>query len=85
MMERNYKYCGDLRSTTLPEMLHTIHRTRVPGVIEARRGEIVKQVWVKDGDVIHAASNDREDSLGAYLERTRRPPCRDRCGSGARS
>jgi len=72
MMERNYKYCGDLRSTTLPEMLHTIHRTRVPGVIEARRGEIVKQVWVKDGDVIHAASNDREDSLGAYLERTRR-------------
>ena len=38
MMESNYKYRGDLRSTTLPEMLHTIHRTRVPGVIEARRG-----------------------------------------------
>ncbi len=76
-MERNYQYRGDLRSTTLPEMLQTIYRTRVAGVIEARRGEIVKRIWVKDGDVVHATSNDREDSLGAHLERTGRLAARD--------
>lgn len=71
-MERTYQYRGDLRDTAFPEMLHTIYRTRIAGVIEASRGEVVKRVWIKDGDVVHAASNDREDSLGAFLRRSGR-------------
>ncbi|QQR73740.1 MAG: DUF4388 domain-containing protein [Holophagales bacterium] len=76
-MERTYQYRGDLKETALPEMLHTIYRTRIAGVIEASRGEIVKRVWIKDGDVVHAASSDREDSLGSFLRRSGRVPPED--------
>jgi hypothetical protein len=36
-------------------------------VIEASREGVVKQVYIKEGNVIHATSNDRDDSLGAFL------------------
>jgi len=64
-----FKYRGNLADTTLPEMLHTIDRFRVPGVIEVRRGGLIKRVYIRDGYIIHASSTDREDSLGAYLMR----------------
>lgn len=66
-MESNYKYRGDLARTTLPEILYTIDRFHVPGVIEARREDIVKRVHVQNGYIIHASSTDRRDSLGSYL------------------
>ena len=64
-----FKYSGNLAETTLPEMLHSIDRFRVPGVIEVRRGGTIKRVYIRDGYIIHASSTDREDSLGAYLLR----------------
>ncbi|MDY7095830.1 MAG: DUF4388 domain-containing protein [Acidobacteriota bacterium] len=67
MVERNFQYRGELSKTALPEMLFTIDRFQVPGVIEARRDGIVKQVYIKEGSVIHATSSDRDDSLGTYL------------------
>lgn len=51
-------------------MLYTVDRFQVPGVIEARREDVVKQVFLREGNVVHATSTDRNDSLGAYLERT---------------
>jgi hypothetical protein len=51
-------------------MLHTVDRFQVPGVVEARRGDIVKRVYVREGYVVHATSSDRGDSLGSYLQRT---------------
>ncbi len=68
-MSPKFKYRGNLADTTLPEMLHTIDRFRVPGVIEVRRGGLIKRVYIRDGYIIHASSTDREDSLGAYLMR----------------
>ncbi|MDX1631833.1 MAG: DUF4388 domain-containing protein [Thermoanaerobaculia bacterium] len=62
-----YQYRGDLAETALPEMLFTIYMHRVPGVIEARQGEILKRVFVRDGAVIHASSSDLDDSLGSFL------------------
>lgn len=70
MAERNFQYRGDLSKTALPEMLFTIDRFQVPGVIEARRDGVVKQVYIKEGSVIHATSSDRDDSLGTYLYQT---------------
>lgn len=67
-MASSYKYRGDLAETTLPEMLSTIDRFHVPGVIEATQGDIVKRVYVRRGYIIHASSTDRSDSLGAYLQ-----------------
>lgn len=51
-------------------MLYTIDRFQVPGVIEAQREDVVKRVFIREGNVVHATSTDRNDSLGAYLQRT---------------
>lgn len=67
-VENSFQYRGDLSQTALPEILHTIDRFQVPGVIEAQRGGTIKRVFIKEGNVVHASSNDREDSLGRYLE-----------------
>jgi two-component system, OmpR family, response regulator len=67
--EKRYQYRGDLQQTALPEMLHTIDLHRVPGVIEARHGSVVKKVYVRDGAVTYASSSDPGDTLGAYLQR----------------
>jgi len=68
-VENTFQYRGDLSQTALPEILYTIDRFQVPGVIEASRAGLVKQVYVKEGNVVHATSNDLEDSLGSYLQR----------------
>jgi hypothetical protein len=69
-MSKTHEYRGSLSDTTLPEMLSSISRFRVPGTVQAKRGEVVKRVLIRDGYVIHASSNDRRDSLGEYLLRT---------------
>jgi hypothetical protein len=70
--ERSFQYRGDLAETGLPEILHTIDRFQVPGLIEAERDGVVKRVFIKEGRVVHASSTDRDDSLGAFLLRTGR-------------
>jgi hypothetical protein len=67
-VENSFQYRGDLSQTALPEILHTIDRFQVPGVIEAQRGGTIKRVFIKEGNVFHASSSDREDSLGSYLQ-----------------
>lgn len=69
-MENSFQYRGDLAQTALPEILYTIDRFQVPGVIEASREGVVKQAYIKEGNVVHATSSDRNDSLGAYLQRS---------------
>lgn len=66
-MEKRYQYRGDLAERALPEMLHTIYRYRVPGVMQAIRDDVVKRIYVKDGSVVYASSSDIQESLGCYL------------------
>ena len=68
--ENAFQYRGDLSQTALPEILYTIDRFQVPGVIEASRAGIEKKVYIKEGNVVHATSSDRDDSLGNYLQRS---------------
>lgn len=68
-MNRKFEYRASLREVTLPEMLYTVHRFRVPGAIEATHGEVVKQIALQDGQIVHASSTDRRDSLGEHLIR----------------
>ena len=68
-MSSNFRYQGDLRETTLPEMLATFHHFQVPGVIEAMSRGVVKRIQIDRGAVLHASSTDLEDSLGSYLLR----------------
>jgi two-component system, OmpR family, response regulator len=69
-VEHSFQYRGDLSQTALPEILYTIHRFQVPGVIEATRDGVMKRVYIKEGNVVHASSSDREDSLGNHLLRS---------------
>lgn len=69
-VENSFQYRGDLSQTALPEILYTIDRFQVPGVIEGSREGVVKQVYIKEGNVVHATSTDRNDSLGVYLQRS---------------
>ncbi|HEX5759449.1 MAG TPA: DUF4388 domain-containing protein [Thermoanaerobaculia bacterium] len=75
--EPNFQFHGDLAETALPEILHTIDRFQVPGVIEASREGIVKTVHIREGNVVHATSNDRDDSLGNFLLRSGRITAQD--------
>lgn len=68
--DKAHQYTADLKQTALPEMLHTVDRFQVPGVIEAERDGVLKKVYVREGYVVHATSTDRNDSLGAYLQRS---------------
>ena len=67
MAANEHIYRADLGEVALPQMLATIHRHRVPGVVECARRSDRKQIYVLDGDVIFATSSDREESLGEYL------------------
>lgn len=69
-MNRKFEYRASLREVTLPEMLYTVHRFRVGGTIQAKQGSTVKKIVLQDGQVVHAASNDRNDSLGEHLKRS---------------
>ncbi len=68
-MSQRFHFKASLAESTLPEMLYSIQRFRVPGVIEARNEETTKHVYLREGYVIHAASSDRKDSLGEHLVR----------------
>jgi hypothetical protein len=62
-----HTFRGDLAETALPQILATVHRHRVPGVVECSRSKDHKKIYFLDGDVIFATSSDREESLGEYL------------------
>jgi len=66
-MEKRFEYRGDLAVTPLAEVLATIHRYRVPGVLSLSREARQRKIYLDDGRVIFAASNEREVSLGMHL------------------
>jgi hypothetical protein len=68
-MSAKFQYRGDLGATPLPKVLATIHRYRVPGVITARRPDVVKKIFLDAGKVVFATSSDMEDALGSFLVR----------------
>jgi len=70
MSESPFQYTGDLAQEPLPEILRTIHHHRVPGVVTATSGDVVKKIYLVGGNVIFATSSDLHDSLGAYLKKS---------------
>ena len=65
--EPRHIYVGELAETPLPEMLSTIHRYRVPGMLVAEVGEFTKKVCIAGGDIVFAWSTNRADSFGDML------------------
>ncbi|MCU0235001.1 MAG: DUF4388 domain-containing protein [Thermoanaerobaculales bacterium] len=69
MAEEEFVYRSELERTPLPEILATINRYGVAGVLEVARAGTAKQIFFLDGDVIFATSSDRSESLGEFLRR----------------
>jgi hypothetical protein len=67
MSSDEFVYRSDLEKTPLPEILATVNRYGVPGVLEVTKADVVKRVYLFDGDIIFATSTDRGESLGDYL------------------
>lgn len=66
-MEKKFEYRGDLAATPLAEILATIHRYRVPGVVSLSREGRRRRIHIADGLVVFATSNEKEVSLGMHL------------------
>jgi hypothetical protein len=69
MVAEEFVFRGDLESDALPEILATIHRHSVPGVLECTLDGATKCVYFATGDIIFASSTDRDESLGESLLR----------------
>ena len=65
----HFSYSGNLAEQHLPELLFTIAQYKVPGVLAIHHQAITKQVFLRDGNIIFAASNSPEDHLGEFLFR----------------
>ena len=68
-MDKRFEYRGDLEITPLAEILATIHRYRVPGVVSVTREGRSRKIFLDDGLVVFAMSSEKETSLGMYLLR----------------
>jgi len=69
-MDRKFQYRGDLAQVPLAEVLATIHRYRVPGIVTLTREARVRRIVLDEGVVEFATSNEREVSLGMHLLRS---------------
>ena len=66
-MPKSFEYNGDLAATPLAEILATIHRYQVPGVVTVSREKRTRRIFVEDGLVVFAASNEAEMGLASFL------------------
>lgn len=65
--QSRFRYSSDLAQTPLPEVLATISRYKVPGVVDCHRGSETKSIFIEAGSIIFATSSDVADSLGDRL------------------
>ena len=67
MSSDRFVYRSNLEKTPLPEILSTVNRYGVPGILEVEHDNFTKRVYLLDGDIIFATSTNRDESLGQYL------------------
>ncbi|HEV8701438.1 MAG TPA: DUF4388 domain-containing protein [Candidatus Polarisedimenticolia bacterium] len=58
---------GEIRSTTIPKLFHEMSATRATGLLTVTDGPIRKSVQFKNGAVLFASSNQRDDRLNQFL------------------
>jgi hypothetical protein len=58
---------GTLKDFKLSDILIGLQRGTKTGILEIRSGSIIKKIFVKNGDMIFAASNQEDDRLGELL------------------
>ena len=63
---------GCLRHYVMSDILLDLKRSNKTGILEVIKGPVVKKIYIKNGDMVFAASNEDEDRLGEFLLRARK-------------
>jgi hypothetical protein len=58
---------GEVRSTTVPNLYHEMQVMRATGLLTLTDGPVRKSVQFKNGTVLFASSNSRDDRLNQFL------------------
>lgn len=58
---------GQLKHFNLSDVLLDLQRSEKTGVLEIKNGPICNRIYIKNGDMIFAASNQEDDRLGEVL------------------
>ena len=58
---------GEIRSTTIPTLFHEMTATNATGLLTVTDGPIRKSIQFKNGGVLFASSNSRDDRLNQFL------------------
>lgn len=60
---------GEIRSETIPNLFHELCVARATGLLTVRDRDTRKTIWLRDGRVLFASSNSREERLSQFLLR----------------
>ena len=60
---------GNLRDTSLPDLLEAFRQKKATGTLVLERGAIAKSVFIRDGQIVFATSTETADRLGETLVR----------------
>lgn len=66
-MTKDLPRTGRLREIRLPRILTFIQRQKITGSLLLRQNEQLKEIYIKNGDIIFATSQYADDRLGEYL------------------
>ena len=71
-MPDQFRFKGNLSQMTLPEVLRKVEYYKVPGVIVSKKNLIEKHIYLKNGKIIFASSNQPDDRLGEFLLKSKK-------------
>ncbi len=58
---------GNLKHFPLSDIFLSLQRSEKTGILEMKSGPVLKKIYIKNGDMIFATSNQEEDRLGEVL------------------
>jgi hypothetical protein len=58
---------GEVETSSVPELLRSLLGSGETGVLTLRRGDVTKSIYIQQGRVVYAASNNADERLGESL------------------
>ncbi len=58
---------GDIETTSVPELMRSILNSGETGVLTIKNGDALKQIFILNGRVAYAASNNQDERMGEIL------------------
>jgi hypothetical protein len=58
---------GEIETSSVPELLRSLLGSGETGILTLRRGDVTKSIFIQQGRVVYAASNNTDERLGESL------------------